>query len=337
MSVRPKARIALITVGGTIVSLADDPLDTIDYPEKSRKIDAHELLAALPQLADLAEIIPIPYRAVSSSEISWADWAALLTQIEELNAAGLDGAVITHGTGTLEETLAFLRLTYQGKMPVVLTGAQRPLSAIGSDAPVNLIGAVLTAAAPQSRGRGALLAMNGEIHRAGAVTKTDTAALGAFLAPRTGPIGHTQARIVHYHCAPTMPEPGPGLPAALRDRPAPRVEVIYAAAGADGLLAKAALSAVRTEGGGLVFAGFAPGLVAPAQRRVMIEAASLGIPVVMASRSLSGDVFDRAFLRENGILAARGFNPQKARIVLALCLANSCSLAQIQRWLQLEP
>lgn len=51
--------------------------------------------------------------------------------------------IITHGTNTLEETAYFLHLTINSKKPVVLVGAQRPVSAVGSDAASNLVNAVL--------------------------------------------------------------------------------------------------------------------------------------------------------------------------------------------------
>ena len=47
--------------------------------------------------------------------------------------------VIGHGTATLEETAYFLNLTLKTSIPVVLVGAQRPSSALSSDAGMNLV------------------------------------------------------------------------------------------------------------------------------------------------------------------------------------------------------
>jgi len=49
----------------------------------------------------------------------------------------VDGIVLTHGTGTMEEEAYFLHLTVKSPKPVVMTGSMRPVSALGTDADVN--------------------------------------------------------------------------------------------------------------------------------------------------------------------------------------------------------
>ena len=60
----------------------------------------------------------------------------------------LAGIVIGHGTATLEETAYALSLTLTVDLPVVLVGSQRPMSALSTDAKLNLVAAVRTAATP---------------------------------------------------------------------------------------------------------------------------------------------------------------------------------------------
>lgn len=48
---------------------------------------------------------------------------ALKNRIQEAEATGIDGVVITHGTDTLEETAYFLDLTLPNNVPIVITGA----------------------------------------------------------------------------------------------------------------------------------------------------------------------------------------------------------------------
>ena len=83
---------------------------------------------------------------VGSPSIGPAQWLQLLQRIEAIPAA----IVITHGTATLEETAYFLHLTVKSGRPVVITGAMRPPSAVGTDADLNLLDAIRLAAAPEA-------------------------------------------------------------------------------------------------------------------------------------------------------------------------------------------
>jgi L-asparaginase len=70
------------------------------------------------------------------------------------------GVIISHGTDTLEETAYWLDLTTNSEKPIVLIGAQRNASEPDFDGPRNLLNAVRICADPQSKGKGAMLAMN---------------------------------------------------------------------------------------------------------------------------------------------------------------------------------
>ena len=83
---------------------------------------------------------------------------------------GAAGVAITHGTATLEETAYFLNLTVRSNRPVVITGAMRPPTGLGTDSDVNLIDCIRVAAAPQSAGRGVLTVLNNQIQAARDVT-----------------------------------------------------------------------------------------------------------------------------------------------------------------------
>src|SRR5699024_12257649 len=67
--------------------------------------------------------------------INESHWIQLKNQIDHyLNKLEYQGVVITHGTNTMEEPAYFLHLTVNSDKPVVLVGAQRPFTALSSDA-----------------------------------------------------------------------------------------------------------------------------------------------------------------------------------------------------------
>ncbi|WP_374113590.1 asparaginase domain-containing protein [Microbacterium sp. zg.B48] len=101
----------------------------------------------------------------------------------------VSGVAITHGTATLEETAYFLHLTVPTERTIVLVGAQRPPTALGSDSQQNLLGAIRVAAAPQSVGRGVFVAMDNVILGAREVTKSSNHSLHTFQPRDHGALG----------------------------------------------------------------------------------------------------------------------------------------------------
>jgi L-asparaginase len=312
-------KVAFIGTGGTISSLGRDALDILDYTATDRRLDAGAILDAVPELATVASVIPVPFRAVPSPAIGFAEWRDLVRLCARLadEHPDLAGIVIGHGTATLEETAYALSLTLTVDLPVVLVGSQRPMSALSTDAKLNLVAAVRTAAAPESRGRGVLVVLNDEIQAAREVTKTSVARLQTFRTPDFGVLGHVDGDTVRYYRR-SERATAPGTPFDIRDRPAlPRVDIAYGYADADGTAVRAFLAAGAR---GLVSAGLAPGMTPPAEAEALEAAAADGIVVVMSTRAGSGVVPLTTRLRSRGILSADNLTPQKARILLALAL-----------------
>jgi L-asparaginase len=326
-------RIAVIGTGGTISSLGASSLDVLDYPEFGQKLSCEALLERFPETRLVAEPLPLTFRQVGSTAIGPADWLELRALIHRTAAAdpGLAGFVIPHGTATLEETAFFLNLTLGVSQPVVLVGAQRPASALGSDAGMNLVNALRVAGCAEARGKGVLVVLNDEIHPARDVVKTSTYRVQTFRSFDFGALGHVDGDGPHFYRVPLQAHM-PDTPFAGRDIAAlPRVEIVYSYAGADGALVRAAAAAGAR---GLVSAGFAPGSPTPEQRAAFIEAAQAGIVVVQCSRAASGRVAPRRHLREAGIVAGEDFSPQKARILLMLMLTTTSAIAEIQKAFQ---
>jgi L-asparaginase len=324
-------RIAVIGTGGTISSLGDSSLDVLDYPDFGQKLAAEALLERFPETRLVAEPMALTFRQVGSTEIGPPDWVELRGLIHRFAAdePQLAGVVIPHGTATLEETAFFLNLTLAVHQPVVLVGAQRPASAIGTDAGMNLVAALRVAGSAEASGKGVLVVLNDEIHAARDVVKTSTYRVQSFRSLDFGALGQVDGDGVHFYRAPLgahMPAaPFSALDLAL---PLPRVDILYSYAGADGALVDAAVAAGAR---GLVSAGFAPGSPTPSQRAAFERAADAGIVVVQCSRAYSGRVAPRRRLRDMGIVAGLDFSPQKARILLILALTTTTDTAAIQQ------
>jgi L-asparaginase len=323
-------RIAVIGTGGTISSLGPSSLDVLDYPDFGQKLSCEALLERFPETRLVADPIALTFRQVGSTEIGPEEWAELRAAIHRIarDDPAVAGFVIPHGTATLEETGFFLNLTLAVAQPVVLVGAQRPASALGSDAGMNLVNALRVAGSSEARGKGVLAVLNDEIHAARDVVKTSTYRLQTFRSLDFGALGHVDGDGVHFYRSPSrkhMPDtPFAGLPLA----PLPRVDIVYSYAGADGALVDAAVVAGAR---GIVSAGFAPGSPTPQQREALERAAKSGVVIVQCSRAASGRVAPRRRLRESGIVAGEDLSPQKARILLMLALSTTTDIATIQQ------
>lgn len=324
-----KPKVAFVGTGGTIASLGAGPLDLQDYGASRNVMHADAILERWPETALVADVIAVPYRNIPSTAIDFADWKALVVLCDRLVAdhPDLAGIVIGHGTATLEETAYVLNLTLKVSVPVVVVGAQRPSSALSSDAGMNLVNAIRVAACPEARGMGVLVVLNDEIHAAREVTKTSTLRLQTFRTPDFGVLGHADGDAVAFYrrplrrCAPDTAFDIRGLEAL------PRVDIAYAYAGGDGTAVRAFVAAGAQ---GVVSAGFAPGFSPPGDFAALQAAISEGVVVVQGTRAGSGRTFRSSRLREAGILIADNLNPQKARILLALALTVTREQAEIE-------
>ena len=109
----------------------------------------------------------------------------------------------------------------------------------------------------------------------------------------------------------------------------PRVEIIYASAGADGALIDAAVAQTKAEG--LVIAGFPTGSGTPGQDEAVKRALAKGIPVAMTNRGGMGRVIDTRPTEKRPLIWGDNLTPQKARVLLMLALTVTRDPAELQR------
>ena len=325
---RPK--VAFIGTGGTIASLGSSPLQILDYASNGVMLHAEQIVGRFPELEAVADVMPVRFRAVPSSDIFFSDWKALVLLCDRLIAEHPDlaGIVIGHGTATLEETAYFLNLTAKVAIPIVVVGSQRPASALSSDAGLNLINAIRTAASPDARGMGVLVLLNDEIQAARDVTKTSTMRLQTFRTVDFGVLGHADGDAIALYRRPIR-RAAPDTEFDIRELDGlPRVDIAYSYTGSDDAAVRAFMQAGAR---GIVSAGFAPGSAGPGQTPALVEAVKQGIVVVQSTRAGTGRLFKGKRMGENGFLVADNLTPQKARLLLALALTRTSDPAEIER------
>ena len=182
-----KPAIKILATGGTI---AGAQANAQSYGYKSGSFKVEDLINAVPQLKELADLSGEQVANIGSQDMNDAVWLKLAQRVNEVLASpDVDGVVITHGTDTMEETAFFLDLVVKSDKPVVLVGSMRPATAVSADGPANLYNAVAVAASPGAKGRGVLVVLNDEIHAARNVTKTNTTNVETFKSPNRGPVG----------------------------------------------------------------------------------------------------------------------------------------------------
>jgi len=214
-------------------------------------------------------------------------------------------------------------------IPVVLVGAQRPASALGTDAGMNLLNAVRVAGSAQARGLGVLVLLNDEIHAARDVTKTSTQRLHTFRSPDFGILGHADGdgTVAFYRRPTRINAPDTEFEISKLDA-LPRVDIALSYAGADGAAVDAFVAAGAR---GIVAAGFAPGSCTKAQIDALNRARNAGVAVVQSTRAGSGRVATINTQRIEGAVSADNLPPQKARILLMLALTVSDNRDELTR------
>lgn len=326
-----KPVVRVIGTGGTIATVTDDRLDFTNYPETGRRIPVEESLTRIPEASYIADVRSEDLMSEASSNIGPENWPLIARRVNQVfrDEPDVDGVVLTHGTGTMEETAYFLHLTVKSSKPVVMTGAMRPASAVATDADLNLYNAIQVAASPNSAGRGVLVVMNNQIHNGRDVTKTDPLHVETFKDSDTGLLGYCDpdGQVAFYrsverkHTVDTVFDPD-------NMDTLPRVDIVPTYAGADEML----VEAVRRHGSpGLILAGVGGGSSASPAPRAAMEAMQDGMTVVLASRTANGRVVMTDGKRRDGFIVADNLLPHKARILLMLALSVTNERQAIQQ------
>jgi L-asparaginase len=321
-------KVLFLFTGGTI-SMKIDPELGVAIPVLS----GEEILSFVPGLDQLCNFEILNFSRLPGPHMTperMFELSEVLNQ--QLGRKEVYGAIITHGTDTLEETAFLLDLRLQTSKPVAIVGAMRNSSELGWDGPANLKAAVRVVLEGKRALQGVLVVMSEQIIAASEATKTHSESVNTFQSPNFGPLG-----IVDKDCIVWMRQ----IIRRQSFRPEdiePRVDLLKMVAGSDDRLIR-----LLIEGGtqGLVIEGTGRGNVPPQVIPGIQFSIDQGIPVVIASRCPEGRVLDTygyegsgRDLRKRGAIFA-GFLPgQKARIKLMVVLGQTREVSEIKRLME---
>lgn len=314
-------KILIVFTGGTISMTNDD--------QTSKSVISNnesDLMSKISKRFHNFTLVPHLYSMKPSPSITPDDMLEIGKLIDRyLVDDEYTGAVVTHGTDTLEETAYFLDLYVKTKKPVVITGSMRNFSELGYDGFSNLLSAILVASHPNSFNRGCLVVLNDEINSALEVTKTHTLSLDTFKSMEFGPLGIVDEQDVIYY-RDSAKKKYHLIPSQLTGR----VEIVKVVTGQTGDIIDYFVNSNQVQG--IVLESFGRGNVPPMMVNSIKNALSSGIKVVVTSRCPKGRVRDTYgyegggyHLKQLGVLFAGDLSSQKARIKLLLALSQSDS------------
>jgi len=312
-----KPVVQFIATGGTI-AMKIDPVKNAPVPA----ISGDDLLATVPDVGKYARIQVNNLSNVPSDYMDPARWVQLTQAVQAaLARPEVAGAIVSHGTDTLEETAFWLDLTVQSSKPVVLIGAQRNASVSDFDGPRNLLNAVRIAVDPRARDKGAMLAMNNQINAARYVTKTHTANVETFRSGEFGFLGEVYPDRVSFASAPARRQHLP-----IQAQTMPEVEIFPMYGGANG---QAVRQAVDRGVKGIVIDALGMGNMNVAMLDAAKYAIGKNVPVVVSTRVHNGRVMPSYGFEgggktsfEAGAVMADDLRAPKARILLMLALQS---------------
>lgn len=322
--------IKVLGTGGTIAAKGSTAFQTAGYHVD---LTIEDLISSIPDLSHTCELEYEQVFNLDSKEITSEDLLQLRNKVQAA-VYNYDGVVITHGTDSCEETSFFLDATVDtlGK-PVVICGSMRPLTSVSADGPSNLYQACVVASHKDSRNRGILVTLNDKVGSGYYISKTDANSLDTFKSLGSGYLGNFVNGEVHYYFPPLRPT---GLRLFLLPLefggPLAEVMIFYAHQGFTADIVCLAVESMNL--GAVVIATMGSGSLPGASNNMLGDLSTKkSIPIVYCKRSTDGMVPIGSMPKtNNAFLVAGGYlNPQKARLLLQLCLFEKMDIQYIRK------
>ncbi|MBO4288644.1 MAG: asparaginase [Lachnospiraceae bacterium] len=309
-SIDKPGTVVVLATGGTIAGVGETGKSTV---YASGQISGDDLVAAIPEIRNVANVETVQVCNINSDDITDAHWIRMAKLINVLaRKENVAGFVITHGTDTMEETAYFLNLTVKTVKPVVLTGSMRPATAFSADGPMNLYQSICVASNPISCGRGVLMVFSDNVYSARSVVKSSSYSMTAMSGGTIGAIGIVRDGEVYYYETTAKTHTVNTEFDVIGIDALPKVSVVFFHADADvGMLEYAV-----QHSDGVVLAGAGAGEFSLAYKAVIEK---LTVPLVVSTRIEDGIITQKSLMCPNTV-AANNLQPQKAAVLLRLAL-----------------
>lgn len=180
----------MITTGGTIASGAS-------AGGLTPQLGADDILQYIPQVRQYCSVDTLAVCSIDSTNITPNHWV-LLVQAIRANYGAYDGFVITHGTDTMSFTAAAMSYLIQNSpKPIILTGAQKPISMEVTDSKTNLEDSFAYACSDHASG--VVIVFGGKVILGTRARKVKTKSFNAFSSINYPPLAEIQdGRLMQY-------------------------------------------------------------------------------------------------------------------------------------------
>lgn len=197
MSKAQKKRILVIFTGGTFGMGPNLEVQSLGSKELRSW-----LLRQVPEMNEIAHCDVHVLYNTDSCQLQAEHWFEIASHLHQnlFLKKQYDGAIILHGTDTLAYTASALSyLLSPSPVPIVVTGAQKPLSTLRNDARSNLISALEVATqAPKALRNRTLVVFHDHVFLGSRIRKKSARQFAAFDSPRF-PILATIGSEIQYH------------------------------------------------------------------------------------------------------------------------------------------
>ncbi|NLL37634.1 MAG: asparaginase [Fretibacterium sp.] len=328
-------KVTLLLAGGQVVHRKSA---TPTEPTENIPLTREEVEAALGDVAQEVEIMEWSFQPISHYSLRMCSDLVQLaaSQVKE----GAQGVVITFDTQALTEFAYFADQVWSFPQPLIFTGSLLYSGLPGSETALNLTQSVQAALSESCWGQGVIVCIQDRGYAASEIHQLSNDNRSGLLLSPCGPLFEFSMPLGELRC---LRKNNRNVLWNTDTVPARSIEIVEAFIGGGDLLLNALLEKHINELDGLVVGGFGNGDVPPSWVPLLRNFLRADVPVVLASRCLTGRVqrcadFEGSATRllEMGLISAGSLSTRQARIRLALGLGGGLEGSALKNYMKGE-